>query len=75
MQGNEEFEKSGRKIALGIEVLRRGVDTKTVQLVHARETLTGVTLPMHPRRDVAGYVSTMLHRAGRVVGLETLAYD
>ena len=34
VQGNKEFEKSRRKVALWIEVLWCGVDRKTVQLVH-----------------------------------------
>ena len=43
MQTKKEFKKSARECTLWIEVLRRGVDVKTVQLVHAGETVTGVS--------------------------------
>lgn len=35
MQGKIEIEKSGRKVTLEVEVCRRGVDGKSVELFHA----------------------------------------
>ena len=48
IERKKELEKSGRKVTLWIEVLRRGVDGKAVQLVHAGETVTGRRLLLHP---------------------------